>query len=63
MDLKKHIVIVIVYVLLIIEIAIQVYADALLKLLIIPALTMDGFITCDIMNCLKERFCTFILHK
>jgi hypothetical protein len=30
---------------------------------ILPALTLDGFIACDIMkgSCSKERFCSFIL--
>jgi len=30
---------------------------------ILPALTLDGFIACDIMkgSCSQERFCTFIL--
>jgi len=32
---------------------------------ILPALTLDGFIACDIMkgSCSKERFCTFILSQ
>jgi len=32
---------------------------------ILPALTMDGFIACDIMkgSCSKERFRTFILSQ
>ena len=31
----------------------------------LPALTLDGFIACDIMkgSCSKERFCTFILSQ
>ncbi|PKB97066.1 hypothetical protein RhiirA5_257698, partial [Rhizophagus irregularis] len=30
---------------------------------ILPALTLDGFIACDIMkgSCSQERFCSFIL--
>lgn len=32
---------------------------------ILPALTLDGFIACDIIkgSCSKERFCTFILSQ
>jgi hypothetical protein len=32
---------------------------------ILPALTLDGFIACDIMkgSCSKERFCTFVLSQ
>ena len=32
---------------------------------ILPVLTLDGFIACDIMkgSCSKERFCTFILSQ
>lgn len=32
---------------------------------ILPALTIDGFVACDIMkgSCSKERFCTFILSQ
>jgi hypothetical protein len=32
---------------------------------ILPALTMDGFVACDIMkgSCSKERFRTFILSQ
>jgi hypothetical protein len=32
---------------------------------ILPALTLDGFIACDIMkgSCSKERFCSFILSQ